>query len=139
MAGSEGPTMLWETLKGKKVKASDGKDLGEIKEISQNYIRVDKGLINKDRTWIPKYVADAYDGKELWLLVNSEDLMNSYVFGEQPAAQQYSRDLELFKSTPYGQKGVYLPDSDQNVRVTEERAQRAEASGDNYKNIRDLD
>ena len=80
MSGSsEGPRILWEQLKGKKVKANDGKELGEIKEISQNYLRLEKGIVNKDKFWIPKYVADAYDGKVLWLLANSDDVIKSYV------------------------------------------------------------
>ena len=62
-----GPTTLWKTLKGKNVKTNDGKDLGEIKEISDNYIRVEKGTFRKESFWIPKYVADAFDGKTLWL------------------------------------------------------------------------
>jgi hypothetical protein len=137
MAGSEGPRMLWENLKGKKVKTSDGKELGEIKEISQNYLRVDKGIINKDRAWIPKYVADAYDGKVLWLLVTSEELMKSHIYGEEQPIQEYSRDFEAFKTTPYGQKAMYLPDFDQNIRMIEERT--TSASAEDYKNIRDLD
>jgi hypothetical protein len=75
-------------------------------------LRLEKGTVKKDKFWIPKYVADAYDGKVLWLLI-SED--------------QYARDFEAFKSTPYGQKATYNPDSDQNVRVVEV-----------YKNVRDL-
>ena len=137
MSGSsEGPRILWEQLKGKKVKANDGKELGEIKEISQNYLRLEKGIVNKDKFWIPKYVADAYDGKVLWLLASSDDVMKSYVHGTQPEAQQYTSDFETFKSTPYGKKAVYLPDFDQNIRVTEERT--AAGSGE-YKNIRDLE
>lgn len=137
MASSEGPSILWEQLKGKKVKTNDGQDLGEIKEISQNYVRVEKGIVNKDKTWIPKYVADAYDGKVLWLLVSSEDVLKAYVYGEEPVAQQYTRDFQTFKETPYGQKVVYLPDFEQNVRTIEERT--SAATGGNYKNIRDLD
>src|SRR5918911_1391558 len=119
MAGSEGPKILWESLKGKKVKSSDGQEFGEIKEITQNYIRVDKGTINKDRIWIPKYIADAYDGKVLWLLVNGEDVMKSYVYGEEPPVQQYNQDFESFKATPDGQRTVYLPDFGQNIRIKE--------------------
>jgi len=137
MANSEGPSILWEQLKGKKVRTNDGQDLGEIKEVSQNYVRVEKGMVNKDKLWLPKYVADAYDGKVLWLLVSSEEVMKSYVYGEEPASQQYSRDFETFKTTPYGQKAIYLPDFEQNIRMTGERS--AAATGENYKNIRDTD
>jgi hypothetical protein len=141
MAGIEGPKILWESLKGKKVKTSDGEELGEIKEITQNYIRVERGTFSKEKNWIPKYVADAYDGKVLWLLVTKDDFTKSYVHGEEPPTQQYFRDLETFKASPYGKKVVYLPDFDQNIRLTEERTAAATASPreDNYKNIRELD
>ena len=64
----EGPTVLWGELKGRKVKSNDGKDLGDIDKISQNYIKLEKGTIKKEKFWVPKYLADAFDGKVLWLL-----------------------------------------------------------------------
>ena len=132
---SEGPTILWEELKGRKVKTNDGQDLGEIKEVVPNYIRLEKGVVSKDKYWIPKYVADAYDGKVLWLLVSSDDVARGYSYTTQPAKEQYTREFETFRTTPYGQKTTYLPDFDQNIRMTEERASRSEE----YKNIRELD
>jgi hypothetical protein len=54
-----GPTTLWKTIKARDVKTNDGKDLGEIKDISDNYIRVEKRTIHKESFWIPKYIADA--------------------------------------------------------------------------------
>ena len=123
----EGPTILWTMLKGKKVKSNDGKDVGEIKEVSQNFLRLEKGTVKKDKFWIPKYVADAYDGKVLWLLISEEEILGKYHHGSEPPGDQYARDFEAFKSTPYGQKATYNPNSDQNVRVVEE-----------YKNVRDL-
>jgi hypothetical protein len=44
-----------------------------------------------------------------------------------PAGEQYTSEFEAFKTTPYGRKAAYRPDSDQNVRVVEY-----------YKNVRDL-
>ena len=105
-----------------------GKDLGEIKGISDNYIHVEKGTIHKESFWIPKYIADAFDGKTLWLLVDEEELRGKYQYGiEPPQVDQYTKDFESFKGTPYGQKGSYGTDFDQNIRIVE-----------NYKNIRDL-
>jgi hypothetical protein len=39
-SNKSGPTTLWKTLKGRDVKTNDGKDLGEIKDISDNYMRL---------------------------------------------------------------------------------------------------
>jgi hypothetical protein len=143
MASSEGPTILWELLKGKKVKTNDGQDVGEIKEVVQNYIHVEKGMVSKDKMWIPKYVADAYDGKVLWLVISSDDLAKGYSYTTQPSKEQYIHDFEAFKLTPYGQKAIQLPDLDQNIRMTEERkattTTTSTSSGGEYKNIRDLE
>ena len=116
-------------LKGKKVKTNDGKDVGDIKEVAQNFLRLEKGTVKKDKFWIPKYVADAYDGKTLWLLIDEGEIHSKYRNGSEspPAGEQYASEFEAFKKTPYGQKAAYGPDSDQNVRVVED-----------YKNVRDL-
>jgi hypothetical protein len=76
MTGSSvtGPTILWNQLKGKQVKTHDGKDIGEIKEISQHYLRLEKGTISKDKFWIPKYIADAYDGENVWVVANEDEV-----------------------------------------------------------------
>ena len=46
MASNEGPRILWEQLKGKKVKTNDGHDVGEIKGMTQNSIRLEKGKVS---------------------------------------------------------------------------------------------
>ncbi|MEP0825869.1 MAG: PRC-barrel domain-containing protein [Nitrososphaera sp.] len=139
MAGGEGPAILWKELKGKQVRTNDGKDLGEIKDIAENYVRLEKGTVNKEKYWIPKYVADAYDGKVLWLLISSDDVAKGYSYTSHPEREQYSRGLESFKTTRYGQKAVYLPDFDQKVRIAEERAEGTEEAEGSYRNIRDLE
>jgi len=125
-----GPTILWSMLKGNKVITNDGKDIGEIEDVSENYIRLEKGSIKKDKFWIPKYVADSYDGKHLWLLINEEELHSMHVYGnESPRGEvEYTKGLESFKGSPSGQKGEYNSEFEERIRIIE-----------NYKNIRDLE
>jgi hypothetical protein len=135
LAKRTGPTRLWKTLRGKKVKTNDAKKLGEIKEISDNYIHIKKGIIHKESFWIPKYVADAFDGKILWLLLSEEEVRGRYQYGTEPPAktkkgrkeEEYTSEFERFKQTIHGQKINYRPDFNENIRVVE-----------NYNNIRDL-
>lgn len=128
-----GPTVLWDVLKGKKVKTNDGKELGEIKEFSQNYVRVEKGTLRKDSFWIPKYVGDAFDGNTLWLLISEEEVLGRFKYGEKegesnvaPSSEQYSKDFELFRGSPAGKDREHSSNLDESIRVVE-----------NYKNIRD--
>jgi hypothetical protein len=123
-----GPTRTWKTIKGKKVKTSDGKDIGEIKKISENHLLLEQGRVHKQGFWIPKYVADAFDGKVLWLMLSEEEVRGRYQYGKEPPTQDnYANELEKFRKTPYGQKISYAPDFNENIRVVE-----------NYSNIRDL-
>ena len=122
---------MWVQLKGKKVKGNDGKELGEIKDISQNYLRIEKGVVNKEKFWIPKFTVDAFDGKNVWLLASGEELLNRYAYGTEPASEEFQRDFDTFRTTPFGQNAVFLPDFEQRVRITEER------NFDEYRNIRE--
>ena len=54
IASNEGPRILWEQLKGKKVKTNDGHGVGEIKDIAQDYIRLEKGIVKQRQVMGPK-------------------------------------------------------------------------------------
>jgi hypothetical protein len=125
----EGPTMLWGMLKGKEVITNDGEKLGEIKEVTQNSILVEKGLIKKERLWIPKFITDAFDGKVLWLLVSEDEINKRYNYKDnEPTTDLYLKDFESFKNSPTAKDySTNNPDIETKIRVIE-----------NYKNIRDL-
>jgi len=118
-----GPTVLWSDLNNRKVKSNDGKKLGEIKKISQNHFRVEKGSIGKKSFWIPKNLADAYDGKYLWLSNNEDDIRDKFFYGEEPSADDQVASSDGVKIVNERMKGVPTQPSDQS---------------DRYKNVRDL-
>jgi hypothetical protein len=62
-----------------------------------------KDLSRKKSSGYPKYLADAFDGKVLWLLAGEEEIKNKFHYGEEPLAEQYERDYNTFKSSSYGQ------------------------------------
>jgi hypothetical protein len=135
---SEGPTILWGQLKGKKVKSNDGKNLGEISKVSQNYVRLEKGKVNKNKFWIPKYFADTYDGKELWLLATREEIESRFHFGKEPTPEQFQQDLESFKKSAHGKDSKWDVDK---VGVTKERITGVPSKPEGstgYKNVREL-
>lgn len=82
--------------------------------------------------------------KTLWLLVGEEQLLQRYLYGEEPPAEQYIKDFETFKTSPYGQKAPSRTDHDQSVRVIDERTTSGtitpqEDTETGYKNVRDLE
>src|SRR5918993_51584 len=127
--GISGPTILWDEMKDKKVKSVDGENLGKIEKISQNHIMVEEGLIKKKRFWIPKFLADVYDGKYLWL-----DIKKQYYYDEEPATSQYDLEMSEF-NTKYGKKKS--KSSIEKIRLKEGTELKTK-SKKGYKNIRDL-
>jgi len=118
-----GPTVLWSELKNKKVKSNDGKKLGKIKKISQNHFRIEKGSVGKKSFWIPKNLADAYDGEYLWLSNNEEEIRGEFFYGEEPSVDEQIVSSEGIKVVKERMAGIPTQTSDQS---------------DRYKNVRDL-
>lgn len=119
-----GPTVLWSDLSDKKVKSNDGKKLGKIKKISQNHFRIEKGSINKESFWVPKNLADAYDGEYLWLNSNEEQIHDKFFYGEEPLEDDKVAPIERVKVVNERMVGIPTEPKD---------------SSDAYKNVRDLE
>ena len=118
-----GPTILWSDLDDVEVKSNDGKKLGQIKKISQNHFRVEKGSFGKKSFWIPKNLADAYDGDCLWLTNNENEIHDKFLYGEEPSIDEKITPVERIKVVNERMKGVPTEKQD---------------SSERYKNIRDL-
>ena len=132
--GTSGPTILWDEMKDKKVKSIDGENLGKIEKISQNHIMVEEGLIKKKRFWIPKFLADVYDGKYLWLDIKKEEIKKQYYYDEEPAASQYDLEMSEF-NTKYGKNKSKA--SNEKIKLKEGTELKTK-SKKGYKKIRDL-
>jgi hypothetical protein len=118
-----GPTVLWSELKDKKVKSNDGKKLGQIKRISQNHFRIEKGSLRKKSFWVPKNLGDAYDGEYLWLSNNEEQIHDKFFYGEEPAEDVQIAPIERIKVVKERMAGIPT---------------KPEDSSERYKNMRDL-
>ena len=55
----------WNDVIQKEARGLNNIELGEVQEIKDNYIIVQKRLIDKEKFYIPKYKVESYDGKIL--------------------------------------------------------------------------
>ncbi len=81
--------MMWS----KKKQGSDGGNLGEVKEITHNYVITEKGIVDKDRFHIPKESIRHVDGQYVWFKITEEQ------------AKQYKRDW--FTTITYKNKIIF--------------------------------
>ena len=46
-----------------------------------------------------KYIVDVFDSKNVWLLANEDEVKETYLFGQEPPTEQFTRDFEAFRTT----------------------------------------
>ena len=52
----------WNEVIKKEARGINDEDFGEVQEIQDNYVLVQKGMINKEKYYIPKDQVERYDG-----------------------------------------------------------------------------
>ena len=83
--------VAWDELKGKEARGvSNDVDLGEVHEIGRHYIVTQKGRVSKDRFFIPKYLAERYDGHMLHFNVTEGQKLD-FKRDVPPTYEEYTR------------------------------------------------
>ena len=67
----------------KEARGTNEEDLGEVKEVGEKYILVQRGIINKDKFYIPKDMVESYDGQVLRFSISEEDAKSRFL-GDSP-------------------------------------------------------
>jgi uncharacterized protein (TIGR02271 family) len=80
----------WNDVIKKEARGSGDEDLGEVQEVGPNYVLVKKGLINKEKFYIPKDQVESYDGDTLHFRISEEEVKSKYM-GEYPPSSGTSR------------------------------------------------
>lgn len=79
-----------EVIKKEAMGGDDMADLGEVQEVGQHYILTQRGVINKDKFYIPKYLVIGYDGNTLWFDLSEDEIME-FKRETPPSLDEYAR------------------------------------------------
>ena len=66
--------LSWDKSIDKEVKSEDHKNLGKIKAVTNDFIKIQKGSIDKKYYFVPKYYMQGYDGKHIWLSISKDEV-----------------------------------------------------------------
>lgn len=78
MAGEQG-SINWNEVIKKEARGKNDEDLGEVQEIGDTYVLVQKGLINKERFYIPQDEVESYDGDVLRFKLSEDEIRSKYL------------------------------------------------------------
>jgi uncharacterized protein (TIGR02271 family) len=79
-------TIDWSDVIKKEARGSNDEDLGEVHEVGDNYVLVQRGLINKDKFYIPKDIVESYDGDVLRFSITEEDAKTRFLGDSPPSS-----------------------------------------------------
>jgi uncharacterized protein (TIGR02271 family) len=82
----------WNDVIKKEARGNDDEDFGEVKDVQDNYVLVQKGIINKKKFYIPKDQAESYDGDVLRFRFSKEDLSQ---YENEPSSSTTSADEDV--------------------------------------------
>jgi uncharacterized protein (TIGR02271 family) len=80
----------WNDVIKKEARGSNDEDLGEVQEISNGYVLVQRGIINKEKFYIPQDQAESYDGDVLRFRFTEDDMKNKYSGDSFPSSSSSS-------------------------------------------------
>ena len=78
----------WNRVIKKEAKGINNEDLGEVQEVTQDYVLVEKGVINKEKLYIPRDLAVGYNGATLIFNITAEEAKNKFLRKSPPVFSQ---------------------------------------------------
>lgn len=71
----------WNDVIKKEARGNNDLDLGEVQEVSNGLILVQRSVGNKEIFSIPQYKVESYDGKVLRFAISEEEALEKFVKG----------------------------------------------------------
>jgi uncharacterized protein (TIGR02271 family) len=85
---SSSSSIDWKDLIKKEARGTNDEDLGEVQDVAENYVLVQRGIINKDKFYIPKDMVESYDGDVLRFSISEEDAKSMFLRDSPPTANE---------------------------------------------------
>ena len=115
----------WNDVIKKEARGINDEDFGEVQDVQSNYVLVQKGMINKERYYIPKDQAESYDGDTLRFRISENDLSQFQqeppnIHGEntQEKTTNQQRDTEEETSIPLTEERLDVSKTSQENQAT---------------------
>ncbi|HEX6646528.1 MAG TPA: hypothetical protein VF047_05060 [Nitrososphaeraceae archaeon] len=84
--------LSWDKAKGKNAKSIDNKEIGKIKEISQDYIQIKKGIVDRDYFFVPKYFVEGYEDDDIIIGLTEDEIKNKFFSKSNPSEDMLDND-----------------------------------------------
>lgn len=84
MESSGSGNIPWDEVIKKEARGIDDYSLGEVRQVTSEYVITHKGIVNTKWFQIPKHLAQEFDGNQLILKVTEKEAKDLYIKHESP-------------------------------------------------------
>jgi uncharacterized protein (TIGR02271 family) len=85
-------TINWNDTIKKEAEGINGEDFGEVQDVSNGLVLVQKGIINKERFLIPQELSESFDGDTVRFRISEEELLSKYLEGADVASTEVATE-----------------------------------------------
>ncbi len=127
----------WSEVIKKETRGHNDADFGELQEIVLHYVLTEKGILNKDKFYLPTALAEEFDGDKLRFNISEEEANEKFKRDEAPAAEEYAifnrkktsekEDLEQKEVDEQKDEKTIDNDLEERIRIQAEEKAKMEA------------
>ena len=66
----------WGEIVKKEARGKNDYDLGEVQDVQPEIVVTKKGIVDKDKFYLPKMLVERYDGHKVFFSITKEDAEN---------------------------------------------------------------
>ncbi len=77
----------WNDTIKKEARGVNDEDLGEVQEVENNHVLVQRGILNKEKFYIPLEQADSYDGDVVRFRLSEDEIKSKYLRDSPPESK----------------------------------------------------
>lgn len=63
----------WDKIIKKEARGLDNYDLGEIQDLNEQFVETKRGLVDKDKFYLPRSKVVKFDGDKVWFSVTKDE------------------------------------------------------------------
>ena len=122
----------WHDVIKKEARGINDEDLGEVQDVQSDYVIIEKGMIDKEKFYIPKDQVESYDGNALKFRFSDSELSK---YQDEPSTQEDETDTNNMEEelTPTQEEKEVTDEED--IPLTEERMDISKKSNEDQETI----
>jgi uncharacterized protein (TIGR02271 family) len=130
MSREEARNINWNEVIKKEARGKNDEDLGEVQEVGDTYILVQKGLINKEKFYIPQNEVESYNGDILRFRLSEEDIKSKYLQDSPPllSSAHSTNGIEENQAKQEESESSHVPLIEENLNISKREVTYKEAT-----------